>query len=665
MSRFPAILGRLLKATALTSVVGGASLASYSYAHDKLENDSAIKDKLPAIIKELPPLPSREALIKRLGPTISEKFGTTKKENEFSASDAQIKYDLIIIGGGATGTGCAVDATTRGLNVLLLEKNDFASGTSSKSTKMAHGGVRYLEKAFWELSKAQLDLVIEALNERSSMLENAPHLSSVLPIMIPVYKWWEVPYMYVGCKAYDFFAGSQNLKSSYILSPSSAIAAAPMLKADNLVSALVYHDGSFNDSRMNVALALTAIKDGATVLNYMEVKQLLKTDDNKVKGVRVVDSETGNEYLVGADAVINATGPKSDTILDMDHDVKGVAPALPLNTPRMVVPSGGVHVMLPDYYCPKDLGLLDPSTSDGRVMFFLPWQGRVLAGTTDTPLKKVPDSPIPSEEEIRDILKELQPYIKFEVKREDVLSAWCGIRPLVKDPRKVPKDGTTQDLVRNHLIHQTDSGLITISGGKWTTYREMAQETIDTVIEKFPELKTNNSKKIALKPCQTKRYKLYGAEFFDRTLAARLAQEYQVPSELAEHLAAYYGDKAGLVLELYKKDEANQLPVGLASDNVKPSYNNFQYPFTVAELKYSIANEYTRHPIDFLARRTRLAMLDAKVGLEAVDGVVKVMGEELNWDNDHKEKVKKETEEFIKYMGIYENTSCFIEDQKH
>lgn len=646
------LFGRLLRRSFLTTAVAGGSYIAYESLRP-YENDSKLASKLPEIIKKFPSLPSRQEMILRLG----AEFDSEKPAA--GVEDIKEKFDVVIIGGGATGTGSAVDAATRGLNVLLVERNDFASGTSSKSTKMAHGGVRYLEKAFWELSKAQLDLVIEALNERSSMLSNAPHLSSILPILIPVYKLWQLPYMYIGCVMYDLFAGRQNLRRSYVLTPNGTTAAAPTLDPTGLVGSIVYHDGSFNDARMNVTLALTAVKNGATVLNYLEVAQLVKSEDGKVKGVRITDKETGKQYVVGAESVVNATGPFADTILDMDHDPKGLPPKTPLTTPRMVVPSGGVHIMLPDFYCPKDLGLLDPSTPDGRVMFFLPWQGRVLAGTTDTPLKKVPTSPIPSEDEILDILKEIQHYVKFEVKREDVLSAWCGVRPLVRDPKKVPKDGSTQGLVRNHLVHHSDSGMITISGGKWTTYREMAEDTINNVLKVTPSLS------LKAKPCQTKQFKLLGGEFYDETLTARLAQEYRIPTALSEYLAKNYGDRAATILELYKADEQNRLPVSLAASDVKPSYDAYEYPVTVAELKYCIDNEYTRHPIDFLARRTRLAMLDAKVGLESVEGVVEVMGKEFNWSGEEKAKIRSETEEFIKYMGIYENTSCYVEEQKH
>lgn len=567
-------------------------------------------------------------------------------------------YDMLIIGGGATGTGTAVDAATRGLNVCLLEKTDFSSGASSKSTKMAHGGVRYLEKAIFQLSKDQLDLVIEALNERSNMLRTAPHLCTVLPIMIPVYKWWQVPYFFIGCKMYDWFAGHQNLRSSTIFSRETTCAIAPMMDSTNLKASCVYHDGSFNDARMNAALAITAIDKGATVLNYVEVKQLIK-EKGKLVGALAVDRETGEEIVVNATATVNATGPFADKILEMDEDPNGLPPISP-KPPRMVVPSSGVHVVLPEYYGPSGMGLLDPATSDGRVMFFLPWQGKVLAGTTDTPLKSVPENPIPLEEEIQDILHEMQKYVAFPVDRDDVLSAWSGIRPLARDPAKLPKGAEangTQGLVRSHLIAQSPTGLVTISGGKWTTYREMAQETVDTVVKNFKFVQN-------VGPCKTNELVLIGGDNYSKNYSARLIHEYKIPLKLAKHLSHNYGSRAPIILELYQENDSNKLPVTLASSSSylpstqrpsegnKLSYQSFDQPFTIAELKYSIKYEYARTPLDFLARRTRLAFLDAREALSAVDGVVDIMKNELNWDSATASRLAKEAKDYIGCMGI-------------
>ncbi|AMD23017.1 HHR248Wp [Eremothecium sinecaudum] len=594
---------------------------------------------LARVFENLPPPPSRKALLENL-----------QKTDQF---------DVLVIGGGATGAGSALDAATRGLRVALVEKGDFASGTSSKSTKMAHGGVRYLEKAFWELSKAQLDLVVEALNERAHMLHTAPHLCKVLPIMIPVYKWWQVPYFYVGTKMYDFFAGSQNLRSSYLLFKSSAAAVAPMLDASKLKAGLVYHDGTFNDSRMNSTLAITAIENGATALNYMEVKQLLKDDNGKVMGAVAVDLETGLEYGIRAKVVVNATGPYSDRLLQMDKDPRGlpdnraleklnehatIATKVAVDNPNMVVPSAGVHVILPSFYCPKNMGLLDAETSDGRVMFFLPWQGKVLAGTTDIPMKTVPENPTATEADIQDILKELQHYVKFPVRREDVQSAWAGIRPLVRDPRKNAED--TQDLVRSHFLFTSDAGLVTISGGKWTTYREMAEETIDEVVKV--------GKFVNAKPCITKKLKLSGANNWNENMPALLCQRYSMPTYMAEHLSNNYGTRASIICDLFEREKDNKKPVvlGAPGKELQVDFNTFHYPYTIGELKYSVQYEYARTPLDFLMRRTRYAFLDAKHALEAVEGTVKVMGDELGWDSTRREREAAYAVEYIKTFGL-------------
>ncbi|CCH61231.1 hypothetical protein TBLA_0E01750 [Henningerozyma blattae CBS 6284] len=584
------------------------------------------------------------------------------------------KFDVLIIGGGATGTGCAVDASTRGLNVALMEMNDFASATSSKSTKMAHGGVRYLEKAVFQLSKAQLDLVIEALNERKHMLQTAPHLCKILPIMIPVYNYWEVPYFYAGCKMYDFFAGSQNLKSAYLLSKTSAGQIAPMLDVPKLKAALVYHDGSFNDARMNVSLAVTAIENGATVLNYMEVEKLIKDPKTgKIQGATVRDRETDKKYDVMAKVVVNSTGPFSDNILQMDRNKSGYpdifdkanidTSKLPsidhdnlsriaVDNPKMVVPSAGVHIILPSYYCPKDMGILDVKTADGRVMFFLPWQDKVLAGTTDIPMKKVPENPVATEADIEDILSELQHYCKFPVKREDVLSAWAGIRPLVRDPRKLSPnskgDDSTQGLVRSHFIFTSENNLVTIAGGKWTTYRRMAEETIDEAI-KVGQLPN--------KPSVTKDLILSGGENWTPNTAALLSQKYHIPSSLSKYLSENYGTRAPIICELLKKDKKNELPVTLAGKEHNEILGNvdfqaLRYPYTVAEVKYCIDNEYSRTALDFLLRRTRFGFLDAKEAMNAVEGTVSIMGDELNWDSEKRSLEIKKSKEYIKTLGV-------------
>lgn len=325
-----------------------------------------------------------------------------------------------MIGGGATGTGIALDAVTRGLKVALVERDDFSSGTSSKSTKLVHGGVRYLEKAVWELDYNQYKLVKEALRERKYFLDIAPHLSTWLPTLLPLRKWWEAPYMWVGTKMYDLLAGSEGPEGSYYMSKAKTLAAFPTLDKDKLVGSLVYHDGQHNDARMNVSLAMTAALFGATMVNHMEVTSLEKDASGKICGAKLKDQNAaggdGDGFVVRAKGVINATGPFSDSIRKMD------AP----NDAGMVAPSSGVHIILPGWLGPQKMGLIDPS-SDGRVIFMLPWEGGLLAGTTDDACSVI-QNPVPREQEIDWILSEVKRLIapQVDLQRSDVLAAWSG-----------------------------------------------------------------------------------------------------------------------------------------------------------------------------------------------------------------------------------------------
>ncbi|KAI7874127.1 DAO-domain-containing protein [Lichtheimia hyalospora FSU 10163] len=551
--------------------------------------------------------PSREEMLKKL-------------DNE------EEEYDLLIVGGGATGAGTAVDAATRGLKVALVERDDFASGTSSRSTKLVHGGVRYLQKAIMELDYEQYKLVCEALHERKIFLDIAPHLAGQLPIMLPVYKWWQIPYYWVGCKLYDLFAGREALESSYLLTRSKALDAFPMLKKDELVGALVYYDGHHNDARMNVALSMTAAYHGATVVNHCEVTELLKNEKGEVKGAKLKDNLTGKEWEVKAKGVINATGPFTDGLRKMD-DKENL---------DIVAPSAGVHIILPNYYSPRNMGLLDPATSDGRVIFFLPWEGSTIAGTTDSPTEVTPN-PMPKEDEVKWILDEVSHYLNKDVKvrRGDVLAAWSGIRPLVRDPHAK----NTESLVRNHMIHVSDNKLLTIAGGKWTTYRAMAEETVDRAIQEY-DLKPKNK-------CVTEKTLLVGSEGFSNTMFIRLIQEFGMDTEVAVHLANSYGDRAWVVGSIEDK-------TGMSY----PSYGNRispNYPYIESEVRYACRQEYACTAVDVLARRTRLAFLNAEAAWQAVPRVVEIMAEELKWDKERQQKEKEQAAKFLVTMGLAES----------
>lgn len=551
------------------------------------------------------------------------------------------EYDMLVIGGGATGAGVALDAATRGLKVAVVERDDFSSGTSSKSTKLVHGGVRYLEKAVWNLDYSQYQLVKEALKERKYFLKTAPHLSSWLPIMIPIDSWWKAPYFWAGTKAYDMLAGSEGIESSYFLTKSKAIEAFPMVKRTDLFGALVYYDGAHNDSRMNVSLAMTAALYGATVVNHMEVSRLLKDENGKICGATLKDNipardgQVSSDITVRAKCVVNCTGPFADSIRKMDEP----------SFQNIVAPSSGVHVILPGYFSPSNMGLIDPSTSDGRVIFFLPWQGNTIAGTTDEPCPITPN-PLPKEEAIEWILNEIRQYISPDInlRRGDVLAAWSGIRPLVKDPASTK----TESLVRNHLIDISPSGLLTCAGGKWTTYRQMAEECVDAAIREFG-LQTKPFKNAPAVSgtdmvddgatldgsCQTHTVRLIGAHGFSKTLFIPLIQHFGVETDVAKHLTESYGDRAWSVASLCQPTEKRFPARGERISQL--------YPFVDGEVRYAVKHEYAQTAVDVLARRTRLAFLNAQAALEALPWVIDIMSQELGWTGDRQDLEWKES----------------------
>ncbi|KAJ5563856.1 FAD dependent oxidoreductase-domain-containing protein [Penicillium frequentans] len=587
-------------------------------------------------------------------PTIKSRIEQIKDLKR--SQEEEESYDLLVIGAGATGAGIALDAATRGLKVAVVERDDFSAGTSSKSTKLVHGGVRYLEKAVWELDYNQYKLVKEALRERKYFLNTAPHLSQWLPIMVPLQKWWQAPYFWAGCKAYDFLAGSEGIESSYFLTKSKAIDSFPMLKRDNVVGAMVYYDGAHNDSRMNVSLAMTAALYGSTVVNHMEVTGLTKDASGKLNGARLKDvipgkdGEEAQEFTIRAKGIINATGPFTDSIRKMDEP----------ETKEIVAPSSGVHIILPGYYSPSNMGLIDPSTSDGRVIFFLPWQGNTIAGTTDAPTEITPH-PEPSEKDINWILSEIRGYLApdINVDRSDVLAAWSGIRPLVRDPAKT----SSQALVRNHLISVSPSGLLTCAGGKWTTYRQMAEEAVDEAIDVFklkpgepvavPDISGVGGSGLVADgatldgSCQTHQVRLIGAHGFSKTLFINLIQHYGLETDVAKHLTESYGDRAWQVAALSSPTNA-RFPV-------RGQRISALYPFVDGEVRYAIRHEYAQTAVDVIARRTRLAFLNAEAALEALPTVIDLMAEELSWSNQRKEVEWKDSMSYLRSMGLPKN----------
>lgn len=597
------VKGTLMGAGAVTALYGASQLLAYRENQSRMAYVEA-QGELKMPFQDV--LPTRQEQLTRLRDTP--------------------EFDVLVVGGGATGAGCALDAVTRNLKTALVERSDFSAGTSSRSTKLIHGGVRYLQKAIMNLDYEQYMMVKEALEERSNLLDIAPHLSAPLPIMLPVYKWWQLPYYWAGIKMYDLVAGSKCLKSSYVLSKSRALELFPMLKKDKLVGAIVYYDGQHNDARMNLSIALTAARHGTVTANYTEVLQLLKNRDpntgkQTICGARCRDVITGEEFDVRAKCVINATGPFTDSLRKMDNQTIA----------NICQPSAGVHIVIPGYYSPDNMGLLDPATSDGRVIFFLPWEKMTIAGTTDTPTD-ITAHPSPKEEDINFILNEVRHYLSpdVEVRRGDVLAAWSGIRPLVTDPNS--KD--TQSICRNHIVNISDSGLVTIAGGKWTTYRSMAEETMDAAVKAMG---------LTAGPSRTMGLALEGGQDWTPTLYIRLVQDYGLENEVAQHLAATYGGKAFDVAKMAQVTGKRWPIVGkrLVSE----------FPYIESEVRYAI-KEYACTAIDVIARRTRLGFLNVQAADEALPRIVEIMAQELGWSQQRSQEELEAAKKFLHHeMG--------------
>ncbi len=500
-------------------------------------------------------------------------------------------FDLLIIGGGATGAGAALDAASRGLKVAVIDKADFASGTSSKSTKLIHGGVRYLEQAFKSLDWGHLALVKEALAERKTLLTIAPHLTRSLPLLIPLYKRWQIPYYYAGLLCYDLLAGFRGIGRSFYMSVDKIKASFTSLKFDGMKGGIVYYDGQFNDARMNVELALTAQKHGAVIANYVSVDGFIKEGD-KIAGCKMTDSVTGESFDVSATCVINATGPYTDKLREMDD-----AEAVP-----MVRTSAGTHIMVRGGIAPDDLGMLIPETTDGRVVFVLPWEGVTLIGTTDAeaPLE---DDPKAQEEDIAFLLEQTNMYLSEDLTREDVLSAWTGLRPLVTAP-----DESTAKLSRSHVIHTSESGLITITGGKWTTYRNMAQDAVDAALKEAG---------LQAGECVTATTQTIGAQGYGDAVYA--LGKMALDENITAHLLHNYGANAPMVIVL-----AKEFPEGM--ERLAAGYEYIQ-----AEVVYAVRYEMAQTISDVMSRRLRLSFVDSDAARAALPVVAKIMAKELGW----------------------------------
>ncbi|MDT8441421.1 MAG: FAD-dependent oxidoreductase [Desulfuromonadales bacterium] len=524
----------------------------------------------------------------------------TRREHNLERLASGRLFDLLIIGGGATGCGTALDAASRGLDVALVDSQDFAAGTSGRSTKLIHGGVRYLEAAVKQIDPGQYNLVRDGLRERWRLLRNAPHLCWTIPLITPLYRWHEIPYITSGLKLYDLLAGRRSLGHSQLLSRAETLRRLPALNSDGLKAGVLYYDGQFNDARLAVSLAVTAARHGATVANHLAVTGLLH-DGGDVAGAELRDRLTGARMTVQARGVVNATGPFVDEIRAMDDP----------HAARLLTLSAGMHLVLDRRFAPPGAGLMIPKTDDGRILFVLPWGGHALVGTTDVPAE-LGEHPQPTAEQIDYLLRHLGRYLKQPVGKQEIKATWAGLRPLLS----AGGAASTAKLSRDHLIETSRNRLLTITGGKWTTYRKMAEETVDRAIKLF-----------ALAPdkpaCQTKDLPIVGSDGYAPDGDRRLATRHGLDDEVARHLHCSYGDRAEQV-------------VTFADDDTPAARLVPGHPLIEAEVRYVVRHEFAVTALDVLARRLSLAVLDTEAARQAADRVIAIMAEELGWDAERR-----------------------------
>ena len=484
-------------------------------------------------------------------------------------------WDIAVIGGGATGVGIAVDAASRGYSVCLLEQSDFGKGTSSRSTKLIHGGVRYLQQG-------NISLVTESLKERGILRGNAPHLVHDLAFVVPNYSWWEAPFYGIGMKVYDLLSGQYGFGKSRLLSKAEVLRHIPTLDQTDLRGGVLYFDGQFDDSRLLIDLAQTAEQQGAVLLNYARVTELTRNAEGFIDGLGFRDEETGQSHALKARCVINATGAFSDAIRRIDD------PA----APPLIAPSQGVHLVLDRSFLPGDAAIMVPRTSDGRVMFAIPWHGHTLLGTTDTPVAEALLEPIAQEQEIEFILDTAGQYLAKPPARADILSVFAGIRPLVR----ASDVAGTAALARDHTILVAKSGLLSIAGGKWTTYRKMAEDCVDhaATLAKLDE-----------RPCVTRTLPIHGH-------ASR-------PTE-----ADAFGDYGSI---------ATDLRALITADSTLACRLHDALPIMAVQVVWAARHEMARTVDDVLSRRTRALFLNARAAVEMAPEVARLMADELHRDS--------------------------------
>ncbi|WP_419868973.1 glycerol-3-phosphate dehydrogenase/oxidase [Chryseobacterium sp. CT-SW4] len=516
-----------------------------------------------------------------------------KRSEELNKLTQVQEWDFIIIGGGASGLGSALDATSRGFKTLLLESHDFAKATSSRSTKLVHGGVRYL-------AQGDVGLVKEALKERGLLAKNAAHIVKNQSFIIPNYTWWGGIYYKIGLSIYDFLAGKLSLGKTQYINKAKTIEKLPTIEQKNLASGVVYQDGQFDDARLAINLGQTIIEKGGSAINYLKVINLLKNDSNKITGVVAEDQFSKKQYEIRGKVVINATGVFTNEILNMNNPKHG----------KFVVPSQGIHLVLDKSFLKSDEAIMIPKTSDGRVLFVVPWHDRALVGTTDTLLDDPSFEPHALESEIEFVLNTARQYLSKKPTREDVKSVFAGLRPLA-----APKDEgkNTKEVSRSHKVITSDTGLVSIIGGKWTTYRKMAEDTIDKAIQIH---------KLPSTPTKTERLSIHGnikPEEVDRS----------------NHLYVYGSDIPAIK--------------NLQSSN--PEYSKKihpDHPFTVAEIIWAIRHEMAETVEDILARRVRLLFLDARAAIDSAHKVAAIIAEERQLPQEWAQEQEKEFIELAK-----------------
>lgn len=492
-------------------------------------------------------------------------------------------FDCLIVGGGSTGAGAALDATLRGLNVALIEKNDFSAGTSSRSTKLIHGGVRYLAQFHFKL-------IHEALTERKRLLNNAPHLVKPLKFVLPCYKFYEKPYYSIGLTLYDILAGDSGLPTHKSISAAEAIREIPVIKQKNLHGGITYYDAQFNDSRLNVLLARSAALEGACVCNKVELIGF-KKEAGRITGAYVKDLLSGKEISVNSKVVVNATGVHIDEVRKLDD---------PTCKP-LLKPSQGIHLMFPKTKIHCKSAMIIPKTSDGRVVFMIPWEDYTLVGTTDTEIHSINDEPLPLESEVEFLLKTIQDYLDIPVSKADVTSVFAGLRPLISPEGET----STKNISREEMILVSPSGLVTMGGGKWSTYRKMAEDLVNRIILEGKLTPHAN--------CKTYNYAFKGKENYSENLYLTISQKYNISSDGAKRLRNYYG---GEVFEIL-----GEKPKELVSGS-----EYFQ-----EEIIHAVQKEFALTVTDVIARRLRLLFLDLEYTKKFIFPIAEIMAKELGW----------------------------------